>query len=61
MDAPVGIVVKKAGLEGDLSEILSLASGKQKPAHPENERVPTLLVAGVRSRRCRQGLFQAVA
>jgi hypothetical protein len=32
--------------EGDLSGIFSLASGKKKPAHPEDERVLLSLVAG---------------
>lgn len=33
-------------LEGDLAGILALAAGKQKPAHPENERVLLSMVAG---------------
>ncbi len=33
-------------LEGDLAGILTLAAGKKTPAHPEDERVLTSLVAG---------------
>ena len=60
--ALVGRIIVSAGedgkadlwLEGDLAGILTLAAGKKTPAHPEDERVLTSVVAGTYSRRYRQ-------
>ncbi len=37
------------------------AAGRKTPAHPQDERVLLSLVAGVRSQRWQQGLFQTAA